>query len=147
DALIAENNYQVAVQTLNIVLSRPIETPTTLVDPTDLPQIPNDADRLVEEGEAARPEVLQLRQQIRALELTARTAENGLAPQLSVSLNYQRNLNPSAFLPADTTLAGLNLSVPLFDGGAARARGRAAREDVAQARINLEQVRLSASAD
>lgn len=146
ELLINQNTLNVAKQALNFQLARPIETPFSLVAPTDVPAIPDGDARLVVEGQGDRPETRALNRQVRSFALLRRSAQSTLEPSLAFGISYQRNLNPAGFSPQnDQTFATLTLSVPLFDAGATRARVQQAQAEEDNARLTLDQTRLSIS--
>ena len=145
DVVAARNNLDIARNAFNLALARPIEAPVELVDIPALPEAPTEADNLVRTAQANRPEVQALLNTLQALGYSRRALEAGLLPQVSVGVNYQRNLDPGLFGQREQTTKNLTISIPIFEGGATRARVRAARQDEEQARINLEQTNLSIS--
>ena len=145
DLIVAQNNLELQRNALNLSLARPIETPVELVDIPSLPPSPTDPTPLVQAAQEARPEVLSLLDTIRALGFSRRALEAGQNPSLSVGVNYQRNLDAAGFSQKEQTVANFTVSIPIFEGGATRARVRAARQDEEQARINLQQTQLSIS--
>lgn len=147
DLLVARNNLILAQQQLNFTLARPIETPVDLVDVVDLPPIPPSPEPLVTAAQRERPEVLALRDTIRAAGYTVRATEAGLNPTLSVGYNYSYNFDAINQAPNDREAFVATLNLPIFDSGATRARVRAARQNVVQAEINLRQQTLQVSSD
>lgn len=141
----ARNNLELQRYALNLALARPIETPVEVVDIPALPESPTDPNPLVGNAQQTRPEVRALNDTVQALAYTRRALESGLNPSLNFGINYQRNLDAVGFSQKEQTTANLTLSIPVFDGGATRARVRAARQDEEQAKINLEQTRLGIS--
>ncbi|MGV3615973.1 MAG: TolC family protein [Fimbriimonas sp.] len=145
DLVTARNNLELQRYALNQALARPIETPVEVVDVPALPTAPSDATPLVQSAQQSRAEVLALFDTLEALGYSRRALEGGLQPSLSIGVNYQRNLDVAGFAQKEQTVANLTLNIPVFDGGATRARVRAARQDEEQARINLEQTQLNIS--
>lgn len=141
----ARNNLELQRYAFNLALARPIETPVEVVDVPALPESPTDATPLALNAQQTRPEVRALNDTVDALAHTRRALESGLNPSLSFGVNYQRNLDAVGFAQKEQTVANLTLNIPVFDGGATRARVRAARQDEEQAKINLEQTKLTIS--
>jgi outer membrane protein TolC len=145
DLINARNNLALQRNALNLALARPIETPVEVVDIAELPQAPTTPDPLVQVAQRTRPEVQAIFDTLQALGYSRRALEAGLQPSLSVGVNYQRNLDAAGFAQREQTVANLTVNIPIFEGGATRARVRAARQDEEQARINLEQTQLGIS--
>lgn len=144
ELLINRNALNIAKQTVNLNLARPIDTAFSLVPETDLPPLPGEEERLVAEGQRARPEARALVRQVDGFSILRRVAQRTLEPSLAFGVQYQRNLNPAGFnAQADNTFATLTLSVPLIDSGATRARVQQAQADEDAARINLDSTRLT----
>jgi outer membrane protein TolC len=146
DLITAQNALDLAKQTFNQTLARPIETPVDLVEPAALPIVPSNVPGLVETGQKQRPEVRSLQATIESLADIRRATEAGMNPSLTFSLNNQRNLDATGFTAsAETTTGVLALSIPIFDSGVTRDRVKAARQDELQAKIQLEQLELGIS--
>lgn len=147
DQLVAQNTLANAKNALNFALARPIETPIEAVDVTALPSDPPAVQSLTQAAETKRPELRSWVETLKQLEYTRRAAESGQLPSLSLGVNYSRNLDAGAFAQKEQTTANVTLSLPVFDGGATRARVKSARQDELQAKINLAQTRLTITQD
>jgi outer membrane protein TolC len=145
DLINARNNLALQRNALNLALARPIETPVEVVDIAELPAAPASPDPLVQVAQRTRPEVQAIFDTLQALGYSRRALEAGLQPSVTVGVNYQRNLDAAGFAQREQTVANLTVNIPIFEGGATRARVRAARQDEEQARINLEQTQLGIS--
>lgn len=141
----ARNTVRTAKQALNQAMGRAVESDVEVVSieahTMDLPP----ADELVNEAFAKRPELISLQYRTIALEQARKAQELGQAPSLNVSVNVQRNVNPSAFQRKDTALASATITWPIFDAGLTKARVKAAKEDEEQARQQLGQLKLGVS--
>jgi outer membrane protein len=142
----AQNNLQQALYSLNQALARPIETPVTVVSQLPSTTVAATEAELVQTAYADRAELRALAATRRGLEQARKAQEAGDDPSLNVSVQYQRNLDPAGLTAQSEATAGvLSLSIPIFDGGATRARVRQARQDEAQLDIQIAQSRLGIS--
>ena len=100
----------------------------------------------VAEAVRTRPEILEGNASVSAAERGVAYARRSRLPSLSVNAGYNVQPNFAGFTPANQGSLGLNFSIPIFDGGTARARERQARAQVAQAevdrRTSIDQVTL-----
>lgn len=108
--------------------------PAALADPS-----PPDREALAREGIGASPAVAQARLQLAAAEANVTLAESAVKPELRAVANLN-DWGSSAGHAATEWNAGLQLTVPLFDGGATRRRIAGAE---AGRRAAAEQVRLA----
>ena len=90
----------------------------------------------VAEAIRTRPEVLEGNASVAAAERGVVYARRSSLPQFSVGVGY--NVQPyfAGFTPANIASVQLNFSIPIYDGGVAKARVRQARAAVAQAEID-----------
>ena len=95
--------------------------------------------RCLKEALATRPEVLEADAQIAAARRGIQYARRSLLPGLSLSLGYYNVRNSTGTARIDEPEAGVGISLPLFDGGLARAREQQARADIATATTNKRQ--------
>ena len=148
DLVDAQNQYQLAVYTLNFTLARPIATPVDAVDVTTLPDTPPDVDALDAAAQAGRPETRAAREIVDAQAQIRRAAEHLNVPNLNLTLSQQRFGGGFGFTnQRNVTSVGVNLSVPIYDGGNIRARVGQARQDEQQALIRLAEAELTVSQD
>ena len=134
------------------MLAPPINTDQAAPkDPTGKPQVPTppvtnlvidtldlgpEFDAVFQEALQNRPEILEEDAQISAARQGVRLARRSDLPALGLSLGYTGSPNAAGFTRTDQLAATLNVSVPIFDGGLARARVQEARADVATAQTN-----------
>lgn len=146
-ALISDQDQlDLAKQTLNNVLARPIQTPLEVVDVTNTPVLNATADQLTATAQSQRPEVLALQQTVRELQLIKRATSAGTAPTLNLSINGVQNIGSTGFGGRLQTASGVaSLNWPIYDGGVTRARVNEAEQNVIQAQIQLNQSELSVS--
>jgi outer membrane protein TolC len=146
DLIAATNALDLARNQFNFVLARPIETPVELADVAVPPPVADTPDDLVRLGQAQRPEARSLEYSAEGLALTRRALEAGMNPSLNALIQHQRAIDNQIAGSNDTTTFGrLTLDIPVFDMGLTRARVKEARQDELQAKINLDQLRLSIS--
>lgn len=146
DLLTSQNQAQLARESFNNILARPIETPVVLVDIQDLPPVSRSADELNAAAQSIRPEIRSLEATREALAYTRRAQEAGMNPTLGLSLSYQRNIDAQGLSSSDHTASGaLALNIPVFDSGITRARVKEARQNEEQALIQLQQTKLGIS--
>ena len=87
----------------------------------------------------ARPEVLEGDAQIAAAKKGIQYARRSLLPGVALSLGYYNLRNSTGTTRIDEPEAGIALTLPLYDGGLARAREQQARADIATAITNRRQ--------
>lgn len=101
---------------------------------------------LVAEAVQNRPEILEQNAAVAAAQKGVQYARRSQLPQLSVSAGYSAFPNYAGFSPANQSTIGIGLSIPIYDGGLARARVREARATQAQVEIDrrsaIDQVTL-----
>lgn len=123
------------------LLAAPVEeTRATRLAPVALADAaPPDRESLIAEGIAASPAVAQARAQLLAAEAGVALARSALRPELRAVANVNEWGSAQGDFTAEWN-AGLQIAVPLFDGGATRRR--IARAEAARAAA-AEQVRLA----
>jgi outer membrane protein len=125
------------------------------VEPKDLaPATP--VDRLapstlraaIAEGIADNPSVVAALYGVDVAQLQVRIAEGALWPTLTGQINIQRESSPQILTPHSyTDSAMLNLSVPLYQGGAEYSAIRLEKEALGEKRLDVDQVRDQIRAD
>ena len=93
-------------------------------------------DAVLREALQNRPEILEEDAQIAAARQGVIFARRSELPSFGLALGYTGSPNAAGFTRSDQLAATLNVSVPIFDGGLARARVQEARADVATAQTN-----------
>jgi outer membrane protein TolC len=138
----AENGVALARAALATKLVLPLETALSLAElalpnKTDA----NEADEVVLRNQALaqRPELLQARAGIRASELGVKLAQRSLLPSMGISLGGQYNPNAGALSVRDIAQVAVGITVPLSDGGMARARRQQAEAEKESAQAALSQ--------
>lgn len=99
----------------------------------------SDFDAVLREGMQSRPEILESDAQLAAARKGIQLARRSSQPSLSASLGYSYDPTAAGFSRTNEGRVGLNLNVPIFDGGLARARRQEAEGDVASAQVNRRQ--------
>lgn len=102
---------------------------------------PGEADAWVERALAESPQLDQLRQEQDIAAKNAELASRERWPELSASASYDQQEGGSIFDETTTQSYGINLSWPLYQGGAVSAKTAMERERAAQARLKLDDQR------
>ncbi|MCW3052115.1 MAG: outer membrane protein [Chthonomonadales bacterium] len=133
-------------QTIGPDLARPTDptgkpltdTPLTgeVEDPINLGP---DFDRINQEALRTRPEILQAEANIAAARKGIQIARRSSQPTISASAGYDYTPTAAGFTRANQASIGLNLNVPIFDGGLSRARVHEAEGDIASAETSRRQ--------
>ena len=103
-------------------------------------------EELVEKALKLRPEILESAATVAAAKRGIQYARRSTLPSLAAGLGYTYQPNSGAFTLENSSVATLSLSIPIFDGGLARARVKEAGADLALAENNYrtanDQVKL-----
>lgn len=90
-----------------------------------------------------RPEMAVAEANVRLQQRSVSFAKRERLPGLALDANYDYNANASFFQPNKTSwVVGLNLTFPLYQGGAIKARVDQAQSDEAAAQAALEQAKV-----
>jgi outer membrane protein len=99
-------------------------------------------------GIAQNPNVLGALYGVDVAQLQIKIAEGALWPTLTGQYNIQQQIFPTITTPQSfTNTVALNLSVPLYQGGAEYSNIRSNKENLDQKRLNVDQVRDQTRAD
>ena len=90
----------------------------------------------VQEAIRTRPEILEGNASVAAAQKGVVYARRSALPQFSIGVGYNVQPYYAGFTPANLGSIQLNFSIPVYDGGVAKARERQARATVAQAQID-----------
>ena len=146
DLIAAQNALAVAKESFNNDLGRPIDTPFDVADIQYLPQNTHTAEELINAAEIVRPEIQADRATIESLKATRQVTEGSLYPIVAVGATRAWLLHPGTLNPLfSQNQAFLSVTWPLFDSGVTRAKVKQARQDVAQAEIAYDELKLSVS--
>jgi TolC family type I secretion outer membrane protein len=104
-----------------------------------------DINSLIEEARRHRPDLQAAAAQVKAAEASADAARAAGRP--SISLTASANQNSISGISQNSSLFGVNLSVPLFSGYATNYRVRAAEAQTDAKNAQLEQLRLQVALD
>ena len=127
-------------------MSRPIETPFEVIELTEIPKTAVPTDKLVQLGQGHRPEAMSFLNTLYALGAARRYAGQEGAPSLNLTITNQQVLDPVGFSSQkETNTALLNLAIPLYDSGIARARMKQTDATINQTKNSLEQLKLNIS--
>ena len=139
----AESQVAVSTQTLNSLLGRPLEADAAVADVGASPPL---ALTLAE----ARRQAVTASADVRAAQANVRAAEAGLAasrltrvPDLSLQASDTRSRDVTGFSRLDT--AQVSVTIPLSDGGLARAQIAEQQAALTSARTSLLQARQTAA--
>ena len=119
----------------------PTGKPQNVVPPTtdlvvDTLDLGPEFDAVLNEALLDRPEILGADADIAAAQRGILIARRSELPSFGLSLGYTVNPNAAGFTRYNQGAATLSVSIPIFDGGLARARVQEARADVATAETN-----------
>lgn len=141
----ATNRHRQAKNNLNNVLGRPIETPFDTEAVPAAATMGEPAEKYVEAALANRPDLKSAQNLVLAYERILKTQSAGSLPSLSLGATHTWTMDPGFGTRENQTVATAQLTFNVFDSGITRAKIAAARQDLEQARIRLEQLRLTAS--
>lgn len=143
----AQNNVRSAEAQLARLLVLPPETRFSLEDPHLPEQLPADSAALIQEALAQRPDLLQSRLAVQSSQKFAQ-AERDLA-RPTVGMIGTAGYVPAADGPVSGTYGaiGLNVRVPIFNGGLFRARRLEAESRSAAAQSAVRDLELQISRD
>lgn len=137
----ARNQRELAAAALNNLLGRALDVPVQVVKPARLPEetLPP-LETLTQQAYENRPELIAAQRGVDLARVGIETARRSLLPNIVLTGQADFNLNTSAFNPRRETYTGVAvLSVPIWDGGIARARAAQARDDLQIAQLRLQQ--------
>lgn len=106
-----------------------------------------DYDQAVQTALATRPEVLESEAAITAARRGVAYARRSQLPSLSVGARYVVQPNAAGFTPEHQGAVQVSLSIPVFDGGLARARRQEAEAGVAAAEVDRRTARDQVTLD
>lgn len=139
--LAARTNDELAKTRLRLLLGLPADAEVQLdAAALDSARVGPDGtlDTLLESARRNRPELLELQATVEAAKHGVHYARRSMMPSLTAGLSYTYQPNNGAFTLPRTTAATISLSIPLFDGGVARARVQQAQASRASAEADLD---------
>jgi len=136
----AQNGVELAKAALNTAMGRPPDTPLEIVplEPEIAPAPAFEESR--ERALAQRPELAALRRNIAIAQESVTVAQAGTRPTLALQGTYHKQ-PATAFGEDYSWNVSVAVSMPLWDGGQARAGAREARESVQQLQQTYELTR------
>jgi outer membrane protein TolC len=136
----AENGVELAKAALNTALGRDPNTPVEVV-PVQREVAPApEPEPILKEALASRPELAGLEQNVAIAQEGAKIARGGRQPNVILDANYNQQ-TATAFSEDFSWNASVVVSMPLWDGGLARAQEAESKQQVKQLRQTYEQVR------
>jgi outer membrane protein len=145
-----QSDAAVALATLRQTMGF-LDATTTIAVSLDWPIPPNTDPAmlsvLVEQARKKRPDLFALDKQIIAAEASVDAARAGSRPVLSASANVQWLPNENDWGPDPTWNAGLTLSVPIYDGGNARANTRVANANLTGVKAQRDALLVSLTSE
>lgn len=157
EARVASAQYQVAQAVANLSSYRAVYRQVIGLDPGRLTppspaverRIPSTLDAVINAGLHHHPAIMASQYAVDASNFQVRMAESNLAPNLNVQGQLQQSYDQSGTIDSQSGASVmLNLTVPIYQGGAEYSAIRQAKEFLSQARIevdvNRDQVRTLA---
>jgi len=142
--ILARQQSDLARTRLLLLMGRKAREEFELED-LDVPELPTESiDESVQRALATRPGLKALEKATEAADGKVKYEESQNNPQLGFHTSYARQ-NATAFQPNQLWVAGVQLSVPIFDGGLVKAKVSQAKEDVLQLRENLAEAQRNIS--
>ncbi|MDX2087058.1 MAG: TolC family protein [Kofleriaceae bacterium] len=145
-----QSDAAVALATLRQTMGF-LDANTTIAVSLDWPIPPNTdpatLSALVEKARKQRPELFALDKQIIAAEASVEAARAGNRPVLSASAGAQWLPNENDWGPDPTWNAGITLSVPIYDGGNARANTRVANANLTGVKAQRDALLVSLTSE
>lgn len=146
EARVADANYQVAQAVANLSSDRAVYRQVIGVEPGQLSpprsvefMIPSTVDRAVTLGLAQHPAIQASKYAVDAALFQVKMSEAGLAPNLSLQGQLTQSYDQSnAVDKASGAGVSLNLTVPIYQGGAEYSAIRQSKEYLSQARIEVD---------
>jgi outer membrane protein len=122
---------------------RIIGTPATALEaPPAVSGVPAGLNDAIDTALNSNPDYLRFKQNERAARQQVRIERSELLPQVSVFGRMARDIDPSGpGIDQESQVAAAQISIPLFEGGFARSRTRAAKIGVLTAEAQTEEIR------
>ncbi len=143
---VAETRTALETARLNLLrmIGLPLSTPLTLDDRMRFePQSVPDTDRAIEQALADRPEMKMADHQVRIAALQARASKAEWLPKVHAFGDYgSSGLKPNE-ISLPTRSVGIQLNLPLFDGGRTLSEVRAAASRLAQAEMQRNDLKAA----
>lgn len=119
----------------------PVSGPYSLAKVKELPQRPRDVEPLIAEALGRRTELADLKAQLLSAEQKLKSAQSDYWPKLNAQGSYQ--YQNTEFPLKESWLAGVELSLPIFEGFITKGKVAEARGLVAQVKAQIRKKELS----
>lgn len=137
----AQDNVSLAGAALNNVLGREVNTPLNLAPVTGVPTREVDIAAQTQKALDSRPEVIQAGLGVRANQEAVGIYKTGNLPQVALSGVYSYNWTASGLSSEKANWNyGVNVTWPIWDSGATKAKVDEAREDVKTSELQKQQL-------
>ena len=143
----AEGSLILAMQGLNNVLGRPIDTEFEPVEVSGTGAVDIDYDRALKLAYSNRPEIKSGEFAFEAFVRLRRLQQGGGLPIFTIGTTWTSVIDPFPGQKANSAQIFLQFSVSLYNSGTDKARENAARQDELQSQINLELTKHLVSLD
>lgn len=124
-------------------------TKTVTLEADDSSAIPSDfegdIDALIEQAKTIRPDLQAAAAQVEAAQSRVDAARAAGRPSISASASASRNYNPG--FNSNTSVVGINLSVPIFSGFSTTYKVKAAEVQLDSSITQMEQLKLRVALD
>jgi outer membrane protein TolC len=135
----ARNRVNLATAALANAMNVDQNTPLDVTEARENPEQTDNYNTAIAEAYRTRPEILQAEANTEAARKGIILAQRSLFPTVGVGANYNVTPDAGGFAPKTRSWAAVaTISVPIFEGGTARARERQARADVQSAETNKQ---------
>ena len=139
----AESQVAVSSQTLNSLLGLPLESALAIADIASSPALTLTLDDAQRQAVAASADVRAAQSNIQAAEAGVAASRLTRVPELALQASDTRSKDVTGFSRLDT--AQISVTVPLSDGGLARAQTQEAQAALTSAQVSLAQARQTAT--
>ncbi|HEY3268618.1 MAG TPA: TolC family protein [Armatimonadota bacterium] len=137
-----KDQLSLAGSALNNVLGRDVNAPVSLAAVVEAPNREVDITGQTEKALESRPEVIQADLGVKANREVVGLQRLGTYPQFALSGTYQHDFTAAGLSPSNAYWSyGVSVSLPLYEGGATRARVDQAQADERSAELTRTQLR------
>jgi len=143
----AENDMQASHARLSAAMGYDRDQPFSLVDEALSAKLPSDIDGLIAEAERERPDLASLRLDRDAMERYADAEKRLRNPTIVVAAVVGVAPVRDEKLPESYTAAGINVNIPVFNGGLFKARRQEAESRAAAAGKDVDALALRIARD
>ncbi len=142
-----QQGVEISRSRLNATLGIDVNTPTKVVMPDiQVEQIEVDIPKRIEQAYTRRPEVKNAETGIELSARNIRLQRTAILPSVEVRGTYRYDTRTAGFSAENSAwLAGIALSIPIWDGGVTKAKVDQAHADLMTSEDTLDQVKLNVS--